>query len=114
MRLFSLQVGEARADLAGGAIIDLAPELEDFAVTAAVIAGLALIISVDTAVDHLAGALGKECWLLLPFAPDWRWLLNRNDTPWYPSLRLFRQDRPGDWNEVLARVADNLARRAEG
>ena len=114
VRLFSLQVGEAGGDLAGGAIIDLAPELEDFAATAAVIAGLDLIISVDTAVAHLAGALGKECWLLLPFAPDWRWLLNRNDTPWYPSLRLFRQDRPGDWNEVLARVADNLARRAEG
>jgi tetratricopeptide (TPR) repeat protein len=113
-RLFSLQVGEAGGDLAGGAIIDLAPGLEDFAATAAAIASLDLIISVDTAVAHLAGALGKECWLLLPFAPDWRWLLNRNDSPWYPSLRLFRQDRPGNWSGVLARLADDLARRADG
>lgn len=114
VRLFSLQAGDVGSDLTGGQIIDLAPELEDFAATAAAIAGLDLIISVDTAVAHLAGALGKQCWLLLPFAPDWRWLLNRNDSPWYPSLRLFRQDHPGDWSGVLARVADELGRRADG
>jgi len=112
VRLFSLQVSDAGSDMTDSIITDLAPVLEDFAATAAAIAGLDLIISVDTAVAHLAGALGKECWLLLPFAPDWRWLLNRNDSPWYPSLRLFRQDRPSDWTGVLARVADDLARRA--
>ncbi|MFP6735692.1 MAG: tetratricopeptide repeat protein [Rhodospirillales bacterium] len=114
VRLFSLQVGEASANLTAGPLTDLAPQLSDFAATAAAIAGLDLIISVDTAVAHLAGALGKACWLLLPFAPDWRWLLDRNDTPWYPSLRLFRQDRPGDWPGVLGQVAENLVRRAGG
>ena len=67
------------------------------------------MISVDTSVAHLAGALGKPGWLLLPLAPDWRWLLNRDDSPWYPTMRLFRQTRHGDWAEVMARVAASLA-----
>lgn len=75
-----------------------------------VVRHLDLIITVDTAVAHLAGALGRPVWVLLPFAPDWRWLLNREDSPWYPSMRLFRQTSPGDWAGVFARVAEALDR----
>ena len=67
-----------------------------------------LVISVDTAVAHLAGALGRQVWTLLPFAPDWRWMLDRKDTPWYPTMRLFRQSRFGDWDGVLADVEQAL------
>lgn len=85
------------------------PALRDFADTAALIMQMDLVISVDTAVAHLAGALGKPVWVLLPFAPDFRWLLERSDSPWYPSATLFRQPGPGDWPAVLARVRQNLA-----
>jgi ADP-heptose:LPS heptosyltransferase len=116
VRLFSLQVGERAADLAdvpwGKNVVDLAPQLTDFAFTASAISELDLIVAVDTAVAHLAGALAKPCWLLLPFAPDWRWLLERADSPWYPTLRLFRQRVSGDWSEVLARVGAALRERA--
>jgi tetratricopeptide (TPR) repeat protein len=107
VRWFSLQVGERAADLArlpAGLVTDLAPQLTDFAETAAAIANLDLIITVDTAVAHVAGALGRPCWVMLRFRSDWRWLIEREDSPWYPTLRLFRQRAPGDWNEVLARV----------
>jgi tetratricopeptide (TPR) repeat protein len=83
---------------------DLSSLLGDFADTAAVIAQLDLIISVDTAVAHLAGALGKPVWVLLAFNADWRWIVGRSDSPWYPSMRLFHQQRPGDWAELLSRV----------
>lgn len=76
----------------------------DFAETAALLAQLDLVICVDTSVAHLAGAMGKPVWLLLPYAPDWRWMLERQDSPWYPTMRLFRQQRAGDWDEVLQRV----------
>jgi hypothetical protein len=85
-------------------VVHFGRTLSDFAETAAVISQLDLIIAVDTAVAHLAGALDKPVWLLLPFAPDWRWLLGRSDSPWYPTARLFRQQRPGDWPGVLAEV----------
>ena len=87
----------------------LGRHLGDFADTAAALAPLDLVITVDTAVAHLAGAMGKSLWLLLPHVPDWRWLLEREDSPWYPTLRVFRQPAPGDWDSVIARVADALA-----
>ncbi len=83
--------------------------LTDYAATASVIAALDLVITVDTSVAHAAGAQGRPAWVLLPFAPDWRWLLNRDDTPWYTSLRLFRQPAPGDWPAVIDSVIAALA-----
>ncbi len=78
--------------------------LEDFADTAACIAALDLVIAVDTSVCHLAGALGKPVWTLVPFVHDWRWLTEREDTPWYPNMRLFRQPAMGDWQSVAGQV----------
>jgi hypothetical protein len=86
----------------------LSSHLHDFADTAAAIANLDLVISIDTSVCHLAGALGKPTWTLLPFSPDWRWLLGRDDSPWYPSMTLYRQPTPGDWPAVLFKVAADL------
>ena len=94
------------------AILDLRRDLDDFADTAAIVQNLDLVITVDTAVAHLAGALGKPVWILLPYAPDWRWLLDRSDSPWYPSARLFRQRAPDDWDPVLDDVARALDARA--
>jgi len=112
----SLQKGEAAgqtlAPPPGLAIRDWTTELEDFADTAALIEALDLVISVDTAVAHLAGALAKPVWLLNRFDACWRWLLDRDDSPWYPSLRQFRQSAPGDWDSVIARAARELAHRA--
>jgi tetratricopeptide (TPR) repeat protein len=90
-------------------VLRVEAELTDFAETAALIATCDLVISVDTSVAHLAGALGRPLWLLLPKPCDWRWMSNRDDTPWYPGARLFRQAEPGDWAEVLDRAAQALA-----
>lgn len=109
--LISLQKGPARQEMQstpGLNLIDLADELHDFADTASAIAKLNLVITVDTAVAHLAGALGKPVWVLLPLVPDWRWLMDREDSPWYPSMRLFRQRKQGDWKSVMERVAEAL------
>jgi lipoprotein NlpI len=89
-------------------LTDLMSEMGDFADTAALIANLDLVISVDTAVAHLAAALGKPVWLLSSFDPCWRWLVDRHDSPWYPTLRLFRQPKPGDWDAVLKDVQTTL------
>jgi hypothetical protein len=116
VRFFSLQKGtgaEGRDGLpAGLELSDVAGELGDFADTAALIANLDLVITADTATAHLAGAMGRPVWTLLPFAPDWRWLLGREDSPWYPTMRLFRQAAIGDWPPVIARVCDQLRRLA--
>ena len=87
---------------------DFTADLHDFEDTAALIVNLDLVISVDTAVAHLAGALGKPVWLLNRFDTDWRWLLNRDDSPWYPTLRQFRQPHPGDWDSVICAARDAL------
>lgn len=92
-------------------VLQAGAELADFADTAALLSCLDVVITVDTAVAHLAGALGRPVWLLLPFAPEWRWLMEREDSPWYPTARLYRQLRPGDWDDVLRRVADSLRQR---
>jgi Tfp pilus assembly protein PilF len=109
---FSLQKGDAAAQLAsppaGMQILDLGPELTNFADTAAALANLDLLITIDTAVAHLAGAMAVKTWTLLPFAPDWRWMLTREDSPWYPTMRLFRQPARSDWASVVARVLDEL------
>jgi len=109
---FSLQQGKAAAQIAASPAADhLVPLLADTALvdTAALIAELDLIITVDTSIAHLAGALARPAWVLLPFAPDWRWQLGRDDSPWYPTLRLFRQPRLRDWQSVVARVQARLA-----
>jgi hypothetical protein len=108
---FSLQVPappDAAAAFPLGSVVDLAPVLRDFAETAAVIANLDLVISVDTAVAHLAGALARPVWLLLPYVPEWRWLLDRDDSPWYPTMRLFRQRTAGDWEGLVEELAEVL------
>ena len=110
---YSLQVGpgsgQIRQTESAAAIIDHSALIQDFADTAALMKQLDLIISVDTAVAHLAGALARPVWTLLPFVPDWRWRLETEETPWYPTMRLFRQSSPGDWNSVIRRVAGELA-----
>ena len=103
---FGLQLG--RQDSLPTQVIDLSSHLTDMAETAAALCEIDLLISVDTAVAHLAGALGRPVWLLLPFSPDWRWMLGRTDSPWYPTMRLFRQMRPGDWETVIDAVGISL------
>jgi hypothetical protein len=109
---FSLQKGaqEERHSCDSLTLDPLGPEIEDFADSAAILTYLDLVIAVDTAIVHLAGAIGKPVWTLLPFIPDWRWMLERNDSPWYPSMRLFRQPRAGDWESVFIEVSRELAR----
>jgi tetratricopeptide (TPR) repeat protein len=103
--------GDDATALAGESrVTNVGAELENFSDTAAVIALCDLVISVDTAVAHLAGAMGRPLWMLLPFAPDWRWTLDGETSPWYPTARLFRQTSLGDWDGVIARVGDELKR----
>ncbi|MFH2091016.1 MAG: tetratricopeptide repeat-containing glycosyltransferase family protein [Pseudomonadota bacterium] len=87
---------------------DFGDEITDFSDTAAIMDNLDLVISIDTSVVHLAGAMGKKVWALLPFSPDWRWMTDRDDSPWYPSMRLFRQPKPGDWESVFRAVKKKL------
>lgn len=106
---YSLQKGAAGSHAPGGVnLLDYSDALHDFSDTAAFVENLDLVISVDTAAAHLAGALGKAVWTMLPYAPDWRWMLNREDTPWYPTMRLFRQPAPGDWRSVVEHMDESL------
>jgi tetratricopeptide (TPR) repeat protein len=93
-------------------LFDCSSDLTDFNQTAALIANLDLVITIDTAVAHLAGALGIPTWLMLPTVPDWRWLLDREDSPWYPSMQIFRQPAPGDWQTVIINLQRELARQS--
>lgn len=102
----SLQKG---SNVTEGWITDYTSELHDFADTAALVAALDLVICVDTSVAHLAGALGQKTWVMLAHWPDWRWMLGRSDSPWYPTIRLFRQAQRGDWSGVVAQVRQALA-----
>jgi len=95
-------------DSGTGPIMNFGPDFEDFSDTAALITNLDLVISIDTSVAHLAGALGKPVWVVLPHSSDWRWLLDREDSPWYPTMRLFRQKTRDNWAEVFDRVAGAL------
>ncbi len=114
VKFYGLQKGSAASESKKLAeilpITNLADQLEDFTDTAAVIENLDLVISVDTAVLHLAGMMGKEVWALLSFIPDWRWMLERTDSPWYPTVRLFRQKKWGDWDDVFRRLTEQLQR----
>ena len=89
-------------------IVDITADLTDFSETAALVCCLDLVITVDTSVAHLAAALGRPTWILLPYTPDYRWLLDRDDSPWYPSVRLFRQDESCDYAGVMVRVREEL------
>jgi tetratricopeptide (TPR) repeat protein len=104
-----LRAGEAERLAHDRRVTHLGPELADLADTAAVLALVDLVVCVDTSVAHLAGALGRPCFVLLPFQPDWRWTLDRETSPWYPALRLFRQPSIGDWASAIARVRQALA-----
>jgi hypothetical protein len=109
---YSLQKGPAATQSAqpppGMRLIDLGPRLDTFDTTAAILCSLDLLVSVDTSPVHLAGAMGRPVWNILPFCPDWRWMLNRPDTPWYPTMRLFRLTKRGDWAGAMAQVKQAL------
>jgi Tfp pilus assembly protein PilF len=108
--LFSLQKGDAARQVASAQVplTDWSGELNTWSDTAALVACMDIVVTVDTAVAHLAGAMGKPVWMLLPFVPDWRWMLGRGDSPWYPTMRLFRQRRTADWTEPVAELAEAL------
>jgi Flp pilus assembly protein TadD len=116
IHLFSLQVGPGREEIdalaARFAVTDLGGRIDtsSFADTAAVVKNLDLIVTVDTALAHLAGALAVPVWVALPFASDWRWMQHREDSPWYPTMRLFRKRQRGDWDEVFERIAEELGK----
>jgi tetratricopeptide (TPR) repeat protein len=120
IRIFGLQKGPAvdllqREGLPPGMSMEnIGGEFGDFSDTAAAIAHLDLVVSIDTSVAHLAGAMGKPVYLLLPDVPDWRWMLDREDSPWYPTMRLFRQQTPGDWGPPLTRIGRRLETLAQG
>jgi tetratricopeptide (TPR) repeat protein len=112
IQLYTLQIGPGREQVQspppGMNLIDPTAAISDFADSAALVDQLDLIISIDTAAAQLAGALGKRVWTLLKFVPDWRWLLHRDDSPWYPTMRLFRQETDGDWEKPISRLAAEL------
>jgi hypothetical protein len=116
--LLALQKGPKTGQAGGwygrAPLINLGAEIQDYDDTMAILANIERLVTVDTSVAHLAGAMGRPVWIMLPFAPDWRWLLRRADTPWYPSVRLFRQSTVRRWDDVLGAVATALTEAAVG
>ena len=110
--IITVQKGDSIAQVGGyyarAPLVNLGPEIGDFLDTMAILQSVDRLVTIDTSVAHVAGASGVPSSLVLPFAPDWRWLLNREDSPWYPSIRIFRQQRPYDWTGVIERVAAEL------
>ena len=110
--IVTVQKGDQIAQVGGyfgqASLINLGPSINDFTDTLAILQSLDLLVTIDTSVAHLAGASGRPTFVILPYAPDWRWLLRRDDSPWYPSLRLFRQSRPYDWSGVIEKITDAL------
>nr|WP_223258700.1 glycosyltransferase family 9 protein [Trinickia symbiotica] len=117
MSFVSIQKGPAELQAteppAGMSLLSLSDEIRDFEDTAAILEVVDLLVSIDSSPVHLAGALGRPVWLMLPFVPDWRWLLGRADTPWYPATRLYRQPRRGDWGSVTNAIGSELSRLAQ-
>ena len=117
VHFFTLQKGPAAAQASnpppGMAITDCLHLLTDMSQTASLIAQLDLVMTVDTSIAHLAGAMAKPVWVLLPFVPDWRWMLNRADSPWYPTMRVFRQEKQGEWEGAIGAIASALRELAE-
>jgi hypothetical protein len=111
-KFFSLQKGptanQAATPPEGMDLMDLSEQITDFADTAAIVDNLDLIITADTAVSHIAGSIAKPVWVLIPFVPDWRWMLERTDTPWYPTMRLFRQRKLRDWSVPMGELVEAL------
>jgi tetratricopeptide (TPR) repeat protein len=111
--LVSLQKGATQAQIGAywgrAPLINLGPEIHDYGDTMAILESLDLLVTVDTSVGHLSGAMGKPVWIMLPYAPDWRWLLGRSDSPWYRTVRLFRQSADRDWQPVMAGIAEELS-----
>jgi tetratricopeptide (TPR) repeat protein len=112
--LVSLQLGPESTRARKVGLFDAAPFISDFADSAAALSEVDVLITVDTSMAHLAGALGKPVWLMLPFNPDWRWLLGREDSVWYPSARLFRKSQPKNWSSVIEKIAEDIARLIDG
>jgi ADP-heptose:LPS heptosyltransferase len=104
------QIGQAGAYYGDAPLLNLGPEIEDFLDTAAILKNVEHLVTIDTSVAHVAGAIGVPAALVLPYAPDWRWLLGRSDTPWYESIKIYRQQKPYDWAGVIEAVAADLRR----
>jgi ADP-heptose:LPS heptosyltransferase len=116
--LVSLQMGPAQAEIGryfGRApLINLGAEIQDFTDTMAILDGIDRLVAVDTGVAHLAGAMGRPVSILVPYAPDWRWLLDRADTPWYPTVTLHRQDAPGQWDGAIQKMIKTVKAEIRG
>src|SRR5262249_47295601 len=118
VQFYGLQMGEGRADMAGRTMpanfTDLGPVIEDWVDTGAIMKELDLILTSCTSPAHLAGALARPVWVVLPFMPDYRWLMKRGDTPWYPTMRLFRQTEPNNWGPVMSELVAALQQQVQG
>jgi hypothetical protein len=115
--VYSLQVGAGREELSAGdpvPVVDLGDIDRDgaFMDTAAIMEALDLVITIDTSIAHLAGGLGRPVWMVVPYWADWRWMIDRTDSPWYPTMRIFRQPQPGEWEPVFAELASALSKRS--